>query len=96
DYQVDPRRADRFYAAIRRYWPDLPDGALAPGYSGIRPKISGPNEPSADFLVQGPAEHGLAGLVNLFGIESPGLTASLALADDVATLLNDEILPEAT
>jgi len=89
DYAVDPRRSERFYAAIRRYWPGLPDGALAPGYAGIRPKISGPQEPAADFLIQGPAEHGVRGLVNLFGIESPGLTASLALADDVAALLND-------
>lgn len=87
DYQVDPARSARFYAAIRRYWPGLPDGALAPGYSGIRPKISGPQEPAADFVIQGPAEHGVAGLVNLYGIESPGLTASLALADDVAALL---------
>jgi len=87
DYAVDPKRSERFYAAIRRYWPALPEGALAPGYSGIRPKISGPKEPAADFLIQGPAEHGIAGLVNLFGIESPGLTASLALADDVVTLL---------
>ncbi|HEY8068772.1 MAG TPA: NAD(P)/FAD-dependent oxidoreductase [Burkholderiales bacterium] len=87
DYAVDPRRADSFYAAIRRYWPALADGALAPGYAGIRPKISGPREPAADFVIQGPAEHGVAGLVNLFGIESPGLTASLALADDVAALL---------
>jgi L-2-hydroxyglutarate oxidase LhgO len=89
DYAVDPRRAERFYAAIRRYWPALPDGALAPGYAGIRPKISGPKEPAADFLIQGPAGHGVAGLVNLFGIESPGLTASLALADDVAALLKN-------
>lgn len=88
DYAVDPRRAERFYAAIRRYWPALPEGALAPGYAGIRPKISGPKEPAADFLIQGPAEHGLPGLVNLFGIESPGLTASLALADDVARILS--------
>ncbi|HUK05508.1 MAG TPA: NAD(P)/FAD-dependent oxidoreductase [Burkholderiales bacterium] len=87
DYAVDPRRSDRFYAAIRRYWPALPEGALAPGYSGMRPKISGPKQPAADFLIQGPAEHGVPGLVNLFGIESPGLTASLALADDVAALL---------
>ena len=86
-YEVDPRRSERFYAAIRRYWPALPGGALAPAYSGIRPKISGPQEPAADFVIQGPAEHGVAGLVNLFGIESPGLTASLALADDVAGLL---------
>ena len=87
DYVVDPKRAERFYAAIRRYWPALQDGALAPGYAGIRPKISGPKEPAADFMLQGPAEHGVPGLVNLFGIESPGLTASLALADDVAKLL---------
>jgi L-2-hydroxyglutarate oxidase LhgO len=87
DYAVDPRRAERFYAAIRRYWPSLPDGALAPGYAGIRPKISGPKEPAADFLLQGPPEHGLPGLVNLFGIESPGLTASLALADTVVESL---------
>jgi len=87
DYAVDPRRAERFYAAIRRYWPGLPDGALAPGYAGIRPKISGPGEPAADFVVQGPREHGVPGLVNLFGIESPGLTASLALADHVAQIL---------
>ena len=83
DYTVDPRRADRFYAAIRRYWPDLPDDALEPGYAGIRPKISGKNEPAADFVVQGPRVHGVPGLVNLFGIESPGLTASLPLADAV-------------
>jgi L-2-hydroxyglutarate oxidase LhgO len=89
DYAVDPKRSERFYAAIRRYWPALPDGALAPGYSGIRPKISGPKEPAADFLLQGPPEHGIPGLVNLFGIESPGLTASLALADDVAKLVQD-------
>jgi L-2-hydroxyglutarate oxidase LhgO len=87
DYEVDPRRAERFYAAIRRYWPALPDGALAPGYAGIRPKISGPGEPAADFVIQGPAEHGIRGLVNLFGIESPGLTASLALADDAVAIL---------
>jgi L-2-hydroxyglutarate oxidase LhgO len=83
DYQVDPQRAERFYAAIRRYWPGLPDGALAPGYAGIRPKISGPGEPAADFVIQGPREHGVPGLVNLFGIESPGLTASLSLAERV-------------
>jgi L-2-hydroxyglutarate oxidase LhgO len=88
DYRVDPERAARFYAAIRRYWPGLPDGALEPGYAGIRPKISGPGEPAADFVVQGPREHGVAGLVNLYGIESPGLTASLALADDVAAHLS--------
>jgi L-2-hydroxyglutarate oxidase LhgO len=79
-YDVDPRRADRFYAAIRRYWPGLPDHALAPAYSGIRPKTAGPGEPASDFEVQGPRVHGVPGLVNLYGIESPGLTASLALA----------------
>jgi L-2-hydroxyglutarate oxidase LhgO len=79
-YDVDPRRAERFYAAIRRYWPGLPDGALLPGYAGIRPKTAGPGEPAPDFAVQGPRAHGVPGLVNLFGIESPGLTSSLALA----------------
>jgi L-2-hydroxyglutarate oxidase LhgO len=83
DYAVDPHRGDAFYAAVRRYWPGLRDGALMPGYAGIRPKISGPDEPAADFVVQGPAEHGIPGLVNLYGIESPGLTASLPLADEV-------------
>jgi L-2-hydroxyglutarate oxidase LhgO len=83
DYAVDPRRAERFYAAIRRYWPGLPDGALLPGYAGIRPKTAGPGEPAPDFQVQGPREHGVPGLVHLFGIESPGLTASLALAGAV-------------
>jgi L-2-hydroxyglutarate oxidase LhgO len=87
-YDVDPRRAERFYAAIRRYWPQLPDGALAPGYAGIRPKIAGPGEPAPDFVIQGPQEHGVPGLVNLFGIESPGLTASLSLARDVARRLH--------
>ncbi len=83
DYTVDPRRADAFYAAIRRYWPGLPDGALEPGYAGVRPKISGKGSPAADFVVQGPRVHGVPGLVHLFGIESPGLTASLPLADAV-------------
>jgi L-2-hydroxyglutarate oxidase LhgO len=83
NYDVDPRRADKFYAAIRRYWPGLPDGALAPGYAGIRPKTSGPGEPASDFEIQGPAKHGVRGLVQLYGIESPGLTASLALARQV-------------
>lgn len=80
DYTVDPKRSERFYAAIRKYWPGLPDGALAPGYAGIRPKTAGPQEPAPDFEVQGPSVHGVPGLVHLFGIESPGLTASLALA----------------
>ncbi len=84
DYDVDLRRADGFYRAIRDYWPGLKDGQLAPGYAGIRPKLGGPDQPVSDFLIQGPAEHGVRGLVNLFGIESPGLTASLALAQHVA------------
>jgi L-2-hydroxyglutarate oxidase LhgO len=83
DYDVDLRRADGFYKAIRDYWPGLKDGQLAPGYAGIRPKLGGPDQASADFLIQGPAEHGVPGLVNLYGIESPGLTASLALAQEV-------------
>lgn len=87
DYRVDPRRADRFYAEIRKYWPALRDGSLSPAYAGIRPKISGPHEAAADFLIQGPSDHGIAGLVNLFGIESPGLTASLAIAREVARRL---------
>jgi L-2-hydroxyglutarate oxidase LhgO len=88
DYAVDPRRGERFYAAIRSYWPGLKDGALQPGYAGIRPKISAPAAPAADFLIQGPAEHGVPGLVNLYGIESPGLTASLAIAEHVAGVLD--------
>jgi L-2-hydroxyglutarate oxidase LhgO len=79
-YDVDPKRAERFYAAIRRYWPGLPDASLSPGYAGIRPKTAGPGEPAPDFEIQGPERHGVPGLVHLFGIESPGLTASLALA----------------
>lgn len=91
DYSVDPRRAECFYAAIRRYWPGLPDGALGPDYAGIRPKISARGVPAADFLVQGSRQHGVPGLVHLFGIESPGLTASLPLADVViGQLLNNE------
>ncbi|NWL17885.1 NAD(P)/FAD-dependent oxidoreductase [Pseudomonas umsongensis] len=86
DYRVDPSRADGFYTAIRRYWPGLPNDSLQPAYSGIRPKINGPNEPAADFRISGPSEHGVPGLVNLFGIESPGLTSCLALA---AHVMND-------
>lgn len=88
DYRVDPGRADSFYEAIRRYWPGLPDGALFPDYAGLRPKLTGPGEPAADFRIEGPAEHGLPRLVNLFGIESPGLTSSLSLAEDVAARLD--------
>lgn len=87
DYTVDAGRAERFYRSIRRWWPALADGALAPTYSGVRPKIVPQGAPDGDFVVQGPAQHGVPGLVNLYGIESPGLTASLALADEVATLL---------
>lgn len=87
DYAVDPGRSQAFYGAIRRYWPGLEDGALQPGYAGIRPKISGPGEPVADFVVQGPESHGVSGLVNLYGIESPGLTSSLPLADAVVDRL---------
>lgn len=81
DYTVDPARSERFYAAIRRYWPALQDQTLQPAYAGIRPKICGPDDEAADFMIQGPDQHGLDGLVNLYGIESPGLTASLAIAD---------------
>lgn len=87
DLVVNPARSDSFYAAIRAYWPDLPDGALQPDYSGIRPKLHGPGTPMPDFRVDGPEAHGVANLVNLLGIESPGLTASLALADLVAARL---------
>jgi L-2-hydroxyglutarate oxidase LhgO len=83
DYTVDPKRSESFYEAIRRYWPGLPDGAITPDYSGCRPKLSGPGEPAADFRIDGPELHGIAGLVNLLGIESPGLTSSLAIAEDV-------------
>ncbi|MCU0896613.1 MAG: NAD(P)/FAD-dependent oxidoreductase [Burkholderiales bacterium] len=86
DYAVDPRRADAFYAAIRSYWPRLRDGALSPGYSGIRPKIQAPGEPARDFVIAGPRDHGVPGLVNLFGIESPGLTACLAIGERVAEM----------
>lgn len=87
DLVVDSRRGDAFYDEVRRYWPALPDGALIPGYAGIRPKISGPDEPARDFVIAGPETHGVPGLVNLFGIESPGLTSSLAIGRHVAELL---------
>jgi len=83
DYTVDPRRSERFYGEVRKYWPALADGALEPGYAGIRPKIAGPGEPNADFVIEGPSTHGVPCVVNLFGIESPGLTASLAIAERV-------------
>jgi L-2-hydroxyglutarate oxidase LhgO len=87
DYSVDPKRGASFYAAIRRYWPALQDGVLIPGYAGVRPKIQGPGEPARDFMVVGPEVHGVPGLVNLFGIESPGLTSSMAVGEHVADLL---------
>lgn len=89
DYTVDPARAEAFYAAVRRYWPGLQDGALQPAYSGIRPKLHPRGAAADDFVIQGPAEHGVPGMVNLFGIESPGLTSCLAIADEVAALLAD-------
>jgi L-2-hydroxyglutarate oxidase LhgO len=87
DYTVNPARAAGFYADVRRYWPGLQDGALQPAYSGIRPKIHRPDEPAPDWRIDGPAEHGVTGLVNLFGIESPGLTSCLAIADEVVARL---------
>jgi L-2-hydroxyglutarate oxidase LhgO len=87
DYRVDPARGPDFEAAIRRYWPGLPSGALQPAYSGVRPRIHGSGEPAADFRIDGPARHGVAGLVNLFGIESPGLSSALAIGDEVLRLL---------
>lgn len=89
DYSVDPARAQGFEDAIRRFWPTLPAGRLQPAYAGLRPKVSGPGEPAADFIFSGPAEHGWPGLVNLFGIESPGLTASIAIGEHVAAMLKD-------
>ncbi len=86
-YSVDPKRADSFYASIRTYFPGLPDDSLVPDYCGIRPKLTGKGEPAADFLIDGPADHGLRRLVHLFGIESPGLTSSLSIAEDVARML---------
>jgi len=87
DYSVAPARAAAFYAEIRRYWPDLPDAALQPAYAGIRPKISGPGQAPADFLLLGPAAHGWPRVAHLFGIESPGLTSALAIAEHVAELV---------
>ena len=88
DYEVDPARAESFYAAIRRYWPQLPDGALSPAYSGIRPKIQAPGEPAHDFVIMGPGANGTghSGVIELYGIESPGLTAALAIAERVAAM----------
>ena len=89
DLTVDPTRGDAFYAEVRKYWPGLEDGALIAGYAGIRPKIHGPDEPACDFWIQGPAQHGVSGLVNLFGIESPGLTSALAIGDYVLGRLRE-------
>ncbi len=93
DFSIDATRANAFYAEVRRYWPALQDGALMPAYTGIRPKIQSPSEAAKDFLIQGPKTHGLPGLVNLFGIESPGLTSSLALAEHVLSLIEDAPSP---
>ena len=93
NYDIDPRRADAFYAAVRQYWPELPDNALQLGYTGIRPKIVGPGAVPADFMIAGPATHGVSGLVNLFGIESPGLTACLAIGHTVLTVLEQNPKP---
>ena len=87
DYSVDPRRADGFYAEVRKYWPGLRDGQLTPSYSGVRPKITAPHEAAADFVIQGQATHGVRGLVNLFGIESPGLTSCMAIGEEVAEMI---------
>jgi L-2-hydroxyglutarate oxidase LhgO len=86
DYDVDPLRADAFSEAVRRFWPGLPEGVLAPAYAGIRPRTKGPGEGGADFVIQGPGETGHAGYVALYGIESPGLTSSLAIGAYVADL----------
>lgn len=89
EYDVDPARAPAFYAAIREYWPSLPDGTLQPGYAGIRPKLVGPDAHAADFEIESMREHGVPGLINLLGIESPGLTASLAIGEFVAQMIAD-------
>ncbi|WP_114970244.1 NAD(P)/FAD-dependent oxidoreductase [Rhodoferax ferrireducens] len=94
DLVVDPARGDAFYAEVRKYWPSLADGALIPGYAGIRPKIHAPDQAACDFVIQGPADHGVPGLVNLFGIESPGLTSALAIGDYVRDLLADRSVAE--
>jgi L-2-hydroxyglutarate oxidase LhgO len=90
DYTVDARRADGFYDEVRRYWPALADSALQPSYSGVRPKLYGPGEPAPDFRIDGPTQHGVPGLVNLFGIESPGLTSALAIGEYVALTTGDK------
>jgi len=96
NYDIDPKRADVFYDRVRAYWPGLPDNALIPDFAGIRPKITGPGEAAADFRIDGPDAHGVAGVVHMFGIESPGLTASMALADIVADQISDRPRPAGT
>jgi L-2-hydroxyglutarate oxidase LhgO len=86
DYSVDPARAEAFYAEVRRYWPGLPDESIAPDYAGIRPKLCPPGALAVDFVLSGPRQHGVAGLVHMFGIESPGLTACLFLGDRAASM----------
>src|SRR6478609_2932218 len=88
NYDVDPARAQAFYARIRDYWPRLPDGSLAADYAGIRPKLTGPGEPAADFMIDGPRQHGRERLIHMFGIESPGLTSALSLAEEVTSYLS--------
>lgn len=92
DLTVDPAQGEAFYAEVRKYWPDLRDGALQPGYAGIRPKLSGSGQRVADFWIQGPAEHAVPGVVNILGIESPGLTASLAIGQHMLDLLTQKRL----
>jgi L-2-hydroxyglutarate oxidase LhgO len=92
DLVVNPARGDAFYAEVRKYWPQLQDGALIAGYAGMRPKINAPTEVAADFWIQGPKDHGIAGLVNLFGIESPGLTSSMAIGEKVAEMLANSVV----
>jgi L-2-hydroxyglutarate oxidase LhgO len=91
DYVVGLERGEHFYPVIRKYWPGLPDGALVPAYAGVRPKISGPGETAADFVVEGPQTHGFPGVINLLGIESPGLTASLAIAEHVSRIIAQQV-----
>jgi L-2-hydroxyglutarate oxidase LhgO len=88
NYDVDASRAAAFYARIRDYWPGLPDNGLVPDYCGIRPKLTGPGEAAVDFMIDGPAQHGIPRLVHLFGIESPGLTSALSIADEVTSYLS--------
>jgi L-2-hydroxyglutarate oxidase LhgO len=91
NYDVDATRAAAFYARIRDYWPGLPDNGLVPDYSGIRPKLTGPSEAAADFMIDGPREHGVPRLVHLFGIESPGLTSALSLGEEVVKAFSGEV-----